>query len=276
MKNQLNNNELKHQVKDFWEEGSCGENLYLSDHTKEAYLQQSQIRYQLEPYIIDFANFEKARGKKVLEIGLGLGADHQQFAENGADLYGVDLTIRSIEHVRHRFNTLGLTDKTQLQVGDAENLPFADNSFDWVYSWGVIHHSPNTPRAAQEILRVLRPGGTFKVMVYHKYSCVGFMLWLRYAAFKGRLWTSLDEIYSRYLESPGTKAYTVNEAKELFKEASSVHATTVLTHGDLLESAAGQRHQGQALEIARKIWPRRLIKACFKNNGLFLMLEGTK
>ena len=116
-----------------------------------------------------------------------------------------------------------------------------------VYSWGVVHHSPDTPRAVAEIHRVLRPGGTARVMIYHKWSLVGYMLWARYALLRLRPWTTLAEIYARHLESPGTKAYSIREASRMFSAFSAVHIEVVLTHGDLLESAAGQRHRGTLL-----------------------------
>jgi 2-polyprenyl-3-methyl-5-hydroxy-6-metoxy-1,4-benzoquinol methylase len=94
-------NENKLLVKDFWNEASCGEELYLKGESlKDAYINQSLIRYRLEPYIISFANFEGAKNKKVLEIGVGLGADHQKFAEAGAELFGVDLTEKAITNTK--------------------------------------------------------------------------------------------------------------------------------------------------------------------------------
>jgi ubiquinone/menaquinone biosynthesis C-methylase UbiE len=260
----------KQVVHDFWDRASCGEELYLQERSAEHYRQQAEIRYRLEPFIAAFAGFEKWKGKRILEIGVGLGADHQQFAEGGALCTGVDLTARAIEHTRERFRELGLV--SDLRVADAERLPFADGTFDLVYSWGVLHHSPDTSKAVSEVLRVLRPGGTAKVMIYHKHSFVGFMLWVRYALLRGRLLTSLDEIYARYLESPGTKAYTVAEARELFRGFARVEIDTVLTHGDLLSSSAGQRHQGVLLSIARIVWPRRLIRRLFPKLGLFMLI----
>ena len=266
--------DLKQQVCDFWTEASCGEELYLKGDRPEDFAAQAEARYRLEPYIATFARFEEAGGKDVLEIGVGLGADHQRFAEAGARLRGIDLTQTAIDHTRKRLSGFGL--ESELRVADAEALPFADDSFDIVYSWGVIHHSPDTPRAAREILRVLRPGGRFAVMIYHRHSMIGYMLWLRYALLRGRPLTGLDEIYAKYLESPGTKAYTPAEAALLFDGALDVRISTVLTHGDLLESEAGQRHRGPVLSFARKIWPRPLIRRLLPNSGLFLMIEGTK
>jgi SAM-dependent methyltransferase len=264
----------KEEVRAFWDEASCGEALYLQGQTANDYNEQARVRYQLEPYIRDFAQFSDAKGKRVLEIGVGLGADHEQFARAGAILSGIDLTDRAVANTRQRLSMFGL--KSDLQVGDAEALQFADAAFDRVYSWGVIHHSPDTRAAAREIMRVLAPGGRFAVMIYHRYSMVGYMLWLRYALLKLRPLQSLDEIYSLYLESPGTKAYSLDEAKALFGSAERLEARTVLTHGDLLEGQAGQRHTGWMLNVARRLWPRRLIKTLLPTHGLFLLVEGYK
>jgi ubiquinone/menaquinone biosynthesis C-methylase UbiE len=266
--------ELKNQEKDFWEDASCGERLYLEAPDKEGYLRHLRKRYELEPEILTFAQFEKHMGHKVLEIGLGLGADHQKWAEAGAFLFGVDLTSRAVEHTRRRFSLLSLT--TRLQVADAENLPFQNNTFDLVYSWGVLMCTPDTPKAIGEIYRVLKPGGIAKIMIYHKYSMVGYMLWLRYALLHGRPLTPLLDIYMKHLESPGTKAYSVEEARQLFVSYEIESIDTFLTHGDLLTSGAGQRHQGFLLALARRVWPRWLIQRFFPRCGLFMVINAKK
>lgn len=264
----------KDQVHDFWNDASCGENLYLIGESRAAYAAQSAERYLLEPFILHFADFQSAAGKKVLEIGVGLGADHQRFAEEGADLWGVDLTERAIEHTTRRFELFGL--KSRLAVGDTENLQFEDEAFDVVYSWGVLHHSPNTPKAIQEVFRVLKRGGVAKVMIYHKWSMVGFMLWLRYALLVGRPGRHLADIYANHLESPGTKAYSITEASQLFSQFSDVQISTPLGHGDLLESDVGQRHRGLALTLAKKFWPRWFIQRFLPGAGLFMLIEARK
>lgn len=267
-------NTSKQAVHDFWNAASCGEVLYLDPAAVDRYQQQARVRYELEPYIPGFADFAGSKGKRVLEIGVGLGADHQRFAEAGAMLSGIDLTERAIEHTRERFAALGL--KSQLTVGDAESLPFPDGSFDVVYSWGVLHHSPDTPRAIAEVHRVLAPGGVARIMIYHTWSMVGLMLWIRYALLRLRPWRSLKSIYAEHLESPGTKAYSVAEARRLFHAFRDVTIRTVLTHGDLLSSDAGQRHRGVLLTIARKVWPRQLIERAAPWAGLFMLIEARK
>ena len=96
-----------------------------------------------------------------------------------------------------------------------------------VYSWGVLHHSPDTPKAVSEVFRVLKNGGNARIMIYHKWSMVGYMLWVRYALLRLRPWITLREIYARYLESPGTKAYSLAEARQLFSEFRDVTIKTL-------------------------------------------------
>ena len=262
-------------VKDFWNKASCGENLYLKGKNEiEKFQNQLKTRYELEPFIPPFAEFEKSKNKKVLEIRIGLGADHQKFAENEAELYGCDLTERSIEMTQKRFKLFNLNSK--LTIADAENLPYEDGSFDIVYSWGVIHHSPDTQKAANEIYRVLKKDGIGRIMIYHKKSILGYLLWIRYALMAFLPFRSLNYIYSNYVESPGTKAYTIKEAGKLFNKFGKTEIETILTHGDLLSSEAGQRHNGLVLTIARKIYPRFLIKLLFPKNGLFMLVKLVK
>ena len=267
-------NSAKSQVYEFWNRASCGEELYLSSPDRTGYEAQARARYELEPYIQEFARFEETRRLRVLEIGIGLGADHQRFAKAGPDLYGIDLTERAIEHTRRRLATFNLA--SNLAVGDAEALDFPDEWFDVVYSWGVLHVTPDTPKAVSEVWRVLKPTGVARIMIYHKWSLVGLMLWLRYALLALRPWLTLTRVYARYLESPGTKAYSIAEARQLFSAFREVRIRTVLTHGDLLTSAVGQRHRGWLLAVARRIWPRRILKRFFPRFGLFMLIEARK
>jgi hypothetical protein len=91
-----------------------------------------------------------------------------------------------------------------------------------------------------------------------------------------RPWLPLADIYSNCLESPGTKAYTIREAREMFSAFKRVEIGVTLTHGDLLEPGAGQRHRGLVLSIARRVWPRPLLRTWAKGHGLFMMIQATK
>ena len=259
-------------VQEFWNRRSCGE-VYATGDTLAIQLEaQARARYELEPYIFEFARFDEGRGRDVLEIGVGMGADHLEWAkESPRSLTGIDLTPRAIELTRARLDTYGLT--SSLECGDAECLPFPDESFDLVYSWGVLHHSPDTPRAVAEVYRVLRPGGVARVMIYHRWSITGYLLWLRYGMLSGR---GLSEVYARYLESPGTKAYTVAEAERLFEQFENVSARSQLSFGDLLRGAVGQRHDGMLLRVAKRLWPRAIIRRVLSRHGLMLLVDAEK
>jgi len=264
----------KRAVYEFWNAASCGENLYLNGNSADSYKKHAEIRYSLEPEILSFAEFARWKDRKVLEVGVGLGADHACFAAAGAKLFGIDLTERAVNHTKCRLQAIGC--KSILHVGDAEQLPFQSDSFDLVYSWGVLHHSPDTARCVHEIYRVLKTNGLAKIMMYHKFSMVGYMLWLRYGLFCARPFTSLTDIYARYLESPGTKAFSATEVRVFFEKFRDIRIQVMLSHGDILTSQAGQRHRGIMLTVARKIWPRWFIRRFLKNHGLAMLITATK
>jgi ubiquinone/menaquinone biosynthesis C-methylase UbiE len=160
---------LKERVRAFWQANPCG--VKFADAppgTRKFYELVEAHRYTKEWHIPIAADFKSARGLRVLEIGCGLGTDGAQFAEAGADYTGVDLTEAAVELARKRFETFGTPGK--FETADAEQLQFEDNSFDLVYSHGVLHHTPDTAKAIREVHRVLRPGGRAMVMLYHRDS----------------------------------------------------------------------------------------------------------
>jgi ubiquinone/menaquinone biosynthesis C-methylase UbiE len=266
---------LKDEVRDFWDAASCGEVYAQGDTLQQQYEAQARSRYVLEPYIADFAQFPSGTGKDVLEIGVGMGADHVEWAKSRPrTLTGIDLTPRAIEHTRTRLGFLGL--QSNLRVGDAERLPFDNDSFDIVYSWGVIHHSPDTPKAFAEVHRVLRPGGTARIMIYHRRSIMSVMLWLRYALLAGKPWRTFTDVLAHHLESPGTKAYTVAETREMTRAFSGVDIRPYLSFGDLLQGEVGQRHRGPLLRVAKALWPRPLIRATMGRFGMQLFITAVK
>lgn len=165
----VENSNLKERVRAFWQANPCGVKFAdAAPGTRHFYELVEAHRYTKEWHIPAAADFAGARGLKVLEIGCGLGTDGAQFAEAGADYTGVDLTEAAVELARRRFELFDLPGT--FKTADAENLPFPDESFDLVYSHGVLHHTPETGKAIQEIHRVLRPGGRAVVMLYHRGS----------------------------------------------------------------------------------------------------------
>ena len=207
--------EAKEAVRDYWQGVPCGTSLTTAQRgSKQFFDEIEQKRYRLEPFIPTFAEFERWRDKRVLEIGVGVGTDFVRFARAGAKVSGIDLTDTSIELVHQRLALEGL--RADLRVADAEQLPFADKTFDFVYSWGVLHHTPNTGLAVREAIRVLRPGGAACVMMYARHSWVSYALWVRHALLAGRPRRSLSEVLAHHIESQGTKGFTRRELRDMF------------------------------------------------------------
>ncbi|HEX8281676.1 MAG TPA: class I SAM-dependent methyltransferase [Chthoniobacterales bacterium] len=156
-------------VHSFWNTEACGTHFVeQAQNDREFYERFREFRYRTEWHIPELVPFAEGRGKRVLEIGLGNGADGAMWASNGAHYTGVDLTETAVEATRKHFAVLGLEGTFEQQ--NAEHLSFPDETFDIVYSHGVLHHTPRTRQAIDEVYRVLKPGGRAIVMLYHKRS----------------------------------------------------------------------------------------------------------
>ena len=163
------NVQLKERVRAFWQANPCGTKFAdAQPGTRRFFELVEEHRYRTEWHIPQAANFAGSRGLKVLEIGCGLGTDGAQFSKAGAEYTGVDLTEAAIELARRRFELFDLPGS--FRTADAERLDFPDESFDLVYSHGVLHHTPDTAAAISEIHRVLKPAGRAVVMLYHRDS----------------------------------------------------------------------------------------------------------
>lgn len=263
-----NTAELKGCVTDFWNAEPCG-TRYLADGT--SFETHANARYRLEPYIPGFAKFAASAGLRVVEIGVGLGADYEQWLRGGAQATGVDLSSASLAQTQRRCEGAGLTH--DLHLADAENLPFSDASFDVVYSYGVMHHSPDTKKCIRETLRVLKPGGEARIMLYHHPSITGVMLWLRYGIWRGQ---SIRQCVHEHLESPGTKTFTLAEVRGLFAGFEDVLVEQVFSPGDLLLHQPSRRFQGRAYNWIWKLFPRTLVRRIGRKWGLFLLISARK
>lgn len=215
---EMNQEKLKNKVKQHWNKASCGTEFINEEKYSKKYFENIEnFRYKIEPEIFSFAQFSRFNNKKVLEVGVGAGTDFLQWVRSGSFAYGIDLTTEAIENVKHRLNVYNLK-CANLKVSDAENLPYKNDFFDLVYSWGVIHHSPDTVKCLKEIIRVARPGGAIKLMIYNRHSLFAFYRWLIVALFKGKPLKSLKNVLFYNQESLGTKAYTFKEVKKMLKD----------------------------------------------------------
>jgi SAM-dependent methyltransferase len=151
-----------------------------------------------------------------LEIGCGIGTDTINFARAGAQVTAVDLSPKSVEITRARAAEFGLSNQIKLHCANGENLSAVVpvEPYDLVYSFGVIHHSPHPDRLLAELRRFLRPGGTLKLMVYHRHSWK--VLWIVFTAGRWRFWRA-RELVARYSEAevgcPVTYTYSRGEAR---------------------------------------------------------------
>jgi SAM-dependent methyltransferase len=156
----------------FWQTHPCGENVlgerFSHDH-QEFFRRYDELRYSRERHILGCLDAIDFRGKHVLEIGLGQGADSEQIIRRGARWTGIDLTPASVQRVRARLELRGLPYESIMQ-SSALAMPFPDGSFDIVFSHGVLHHIPDIKRAQSEIRRVLKPGGELIAMLYARWS----------------------------------------------------------------------------------------------------------
>lgn len=175
-----------------------------------------KFRYELQDYMLDFYKYESFAGKRVLEIGCGAGIDSNEFASNGAIMTSVDFTEVSVRLTRD------ITRKYNGQVArcSANILPFKDNAFDVVYSFGVVHHIPDIDNVLSEIFRVLDYGGTFMGMVYNKDSLLYAYLMYHYGIKEHLIQTmSEEQLISHFSERregcPYTKAYGMDEFRNL-------------------------------------------------------------
>ena len=161
---------MKEEVREYWERHPNAVNIGtgLTQGSKEFFEAIERHRYTAEPCLQEMAQFSQWPGKRVLEIGCGIGTDLRQFSRGGARVVGLDLTLEGVRMAQKAFAVFGLSG--DFIVADAEALPFVSDTFDLIYSNGVIHHTPDIAAALSEIHRVVKVGGESLIMVYHRNS----------------------------------------------------------------------------------------------------------
>ena len=263
----------KAQAREQWTHDPAGA-VYGRAHefgTREFFDEVERHRYQeYAPWMPEVMGFDQFDGKRLLEVGCGMGTDLLQFARGGAEVTGVDLTPRSVKTSRDH---LELYDQTgNFALADAERLPFADESFDVVYSNGVLHHTPDTAGAVGEVHRVLRPGGLARVMLYHRHS---WNYWVEIILHRGLLLGQLlrgqsaEDIMSRYVEvsegegRPLVKVYSRRQARELFSVFREVRTEVQqLTKGDFY--------------FLGRLFPQRILETLGRSIGWNVIISARK
>jgi ubiquinone/menaquinone biosynthesis C-methylase UbiE len=213
-------------IREFWDTHPCGESQVESlsaDH--EAFFQRyDAFRYHVEAHILHRLDAIDFRGQRVLEIGLGQGADSEQIIRRGAIWSGLDVSPESISRVSARLRLRALPYE-RLEQGNARSMPFPDNSFDIVFSHGVLHHIPNVIEVQSEIARVLKPGGRLIVMLYARRS----LNYLLSISVMRRL--SIAVLYLGRVRGTGIVAGHIENAKKMglskyLRMSNFIHANT--------------------------------------------------
>jgi ubiquinone/menaquinone biosynthesis C-methylase UbiE len=266
--------DLKRLVWCHWSDEPCGTRAADVTSRRAYFASIERHRYEVEPYIPAFADFEATCGRHVLEIGVGAGTDHVNWLRAGARAVGIDLTTSAVKLTRESAELEGF--HANVFVADAETLPFRSQVFDVVYCYGVLHHTPDTVRAVRELHRTLKPGGVAKVMIYHRPSVVGLLLWTFYCLGRLRPWRSPRWAVAHHLESVGTKAFTLKEARRLFEPFRTVHARSVLGPGDLLQVNASMKYRSIPVRLAWRFYPRWAVRLLGDRFGLGLLVHAIK
>ncbi len=264
------------EVEEYWDSRSPG--LSHSEHeagTAEFFADIERERYgdiYKYRYLPEVGEFDRHPGEEVLEVGVGLGTDLLQFAQNGSNVHGIDLTSGAVDLTRRRFELAGLD--ADLKQASFTKIPFEDDRFDLVYSFGVLHHSQETQEGIDEILRVLKPGGRAIIMLYHK----GFKYYVRklflYGVLRGELLRkSPQEIVNRHSEdfgeSPLTRVFSRRGARAMFGRYEGLSMRCYR-----LDDYVPFR--GRPVSPSRRLLPGPAYRALENLLGWNLVIKGTK
>ena len=210
-------------VQRYWDARPCNIRHSPKPVGSREYFDEVEARkYLVEPHIPAFADFERWRGKRVLEVGCGIGTDSINFARAGAELTAVDLSPESLRVAEKRAAVMEVDDRIRFLRANAEALSSVldGEAFDLVYSFGVVHHTPRPDRALAEMRKLVAPGGTLKLMVYHHRSWKVF--WIVTTQERGRFWRA-KELVAKHAEAqtgcPVAFTYTRRDARELVESA---------------------------------------------------------
>lgn len=208
------------EIKNFWNERPCNIKHSQSEFGTFKYFEEvDQRRYLVEPHILEFADFEKWKNKKVLEIGCGIGTDSVRFAKAGAKITCVELSEKSLEICKSRFKEYGLSGN--FYSGNAEELskflPIED--YDLIYSFGVIHHTINPLNVFEEIKKYMNKDTECRVMLYVKHSWKSWEFYFKYGwKFNFNLKKTIQYFAEAQLNCPVANVYTKKELESLLSD----------------------------------------------------------
>jgi len=213
----------KKNIQEFWTRNVPGvavASLELTPQDKQFYKQIDDYRIRFEPCVVPLLDSLAEKGELVLEIGCGSGSDSRYLAKKGVNIVSLDLSPSNVHLTLTGAHLFGLNGKGV--CADAEMLPFKDGIFDAIYSFGVLHHTPDTQKAINEICRVLKPGGQCCVMLYHK--GYAYFLIKAYGIISLKYLFKPEErlVSDLYDQTPLSKMYSKKAARNLFNNFKEV------------------------------------------------------
>jgi ubiquinone/menaquinone biosynthesis C-methylase UbiE len=221
-----------------WTADPCGSSIAEGEPGSRSYFENLlRGRFEYGPWMPDALGYDGTSGLRVLDVGCGQGVDVYRYALAGAEATGVDLTPRHVELARAHLAAMGV--EAEVVQGDAEALPFPDETFDRVSSNGVLHHTPDMPAALREIRRVLVPGGEARIIVYNRNS---FHYWLTQVLYQGVLRgglvteRSMAGVLSRGVEyssigaRPLVNVYSPRQLRTMLEQAGFARVATHVRH----------------------------------------------
>jgi ubiquinone/menaquinone biosynthesis C-methylase UbiE len=212
---------------EYWEENIP----WLFKGESLPYEERRRRRYELQDYMLEVIGFDQHRSELVLEIGSGSGIDSAEFGREGAQVVSLDFAEAGARATLQTLTEAGVL--PNVIRASAERLPFRDLTFDCVYSFGVLHHTPEVSMAVKEVSRITRPGGSIICMLYNRASLLYAYSILFLHAGEGLQEEELLRSYSeRNLGCPFTKAYTKEEACRMFE---ADYETTASVHYNVID-----------------------------------------
>src|SRR3989344_2652363 len=210
------------KIQDFWDKRPCNiRHSPLAVGTRKYFDEVEKRRYFVEPHIPEFAEFQRWKGKQVVEIGCGIGTDTINFARAGATVTAIELSRKSLALAKKRAKIYNLEKRIKFYLADAEELSkvVPVQPYDLIYSFGVIHHSANPEKIVAEIKKYADENTVIKLMIYHRFAWK--VLWILIKFGKGAFW-KLDTLIADHSEaafgSPVTYVYSKSQARKLLKD----------------------------------------------------------
>lgn len=217
----------------------------------------------------EYIPFSQLKGKRVLEIGCGMGFHTELLCRAGAVMTSIDITSESINATRRRLEIKNLS--AELIQADAESLDLESETFDFIWSWGVIHHSSSTTKIISNVFRMLKPGGKFSFMVYNLNSSMAYYALAKHYFVGFWFGNSLEHSLNLFTDGFTARYYTADQLVDLLLLFTpNISCLTLGQVSDIIPLPSFLRRP------VSRLFARSWMKKQASKKGFFLFLETTK